>query len=765
MKKKSLHFLTLCLWLASQADVNAAPPTSGAYVDDPVNTYVQDEALESIEQVNMILCVVGSFRAEQKVGAGNYNALVDAAKCEGKGESGNAASAGASAASDYLKVVVNSTRASNTAPLVAKAWINTIEGGEAATIYTNTNVTKGASETAPNGNMTMDFVGYPNASPTNSVFRGRLAVTDSAITLAQTDKADGDFTLRLTVNQSGLTNGSGRVSQTLTGSSQGLNFDQDDTYDVGFAYNSTHFYRQRGSDLPRCFTRDKSQADYSVWRYGVYKSDGSRLALTNPGFPVTYTAGSQTYWGYASFHGIYLPDTALTLMGSSATVKSQDGGTTYNYSRVGGKLTKLSKGQTTLNDIKGLKIGWVWLNESVGGQGATYHLEWNGTHLVKTEKQKSDGDFESANNDVVLVANQRDLFQQNTIYGYSEALGGQIFFEIPASGFSGSQVVNFSTRSTVSAADAANLTLICVSECLDTTNGMSAALPVSEPYVDVGIKKRNRSGVLASSAKLYKFSNGMMYLNATNAGNQVDASSALIFTTSGNNPKLKDGNQWGLRTGLLVAAIDGSGSAPDSVLCDNSGGQSGQRDHICPHLFQSLTDTYEWETGPNSWNQNATLTQSGSNSEVVFDPPKRLKVTLSTSNSTAASSQIGSSLQLDYQGFGDLWGIPGGCYNPKDNSKGPCDSTTYTSWAPEFMLKAGAEVTETVSGVTQTYYVKPIDQEMRFALASDPNACNNLSLPTNAALPSLPTGDDAKTIIGPQPTVTGPPVVIHGVLQ
>jgi hypothetical protein len=114
--KKSLHFLTLCVWLATQANVNAAPPTSGAYVDDRVNTYVYDEALESLGHINMILCVIGSFRAEQKVGAGNYNALVDAAKCEDKGDSGNAPSAGASAATDYLKVVVNSTRASNTAP-------------------------------------------------------------------------------------------------------------------------------------------------------------------------------------------------------------------------------------------------------------------------------------------------------------------------------------------------------------------------------------------------------------------------------------------------------------------------------------------------------------------------------------------------------------------------------------------------------------------------------------------------------------------------
>jgi len=390
-------------------------------------------------------------------------------------------------------------------------------------------------------------------------------------------------------------------------------------------------------------------------------------------------------------------------------------------------------------------------------------IEWNGTNLVKTEKQKPNGDFESANNAVISAITQRNLFQ-NTIYGYSEALGGQIMFEIPSSGsFSGSQAVNFSTRSTVSAADAANLTLICVSECLDTTSGMSTKLPSTEPFVSIGGSTRNWSGVLASSAKLYKFSNGMMYLTATSAGNEVDASNSSVFNSSGNNAKLSGNYQWGLRTGLLVAATDGSGTAPNSVRCDNSGNQSNTGTYVCPHLFQSLVETYEWETGPNAWNQNATLTQSGSSSPVVFDAPKRLKVTLSTGNSTAGSSKIRSSLQLDYQGFGDLHGIPGGCYNPMDNSKGPCDSTTYTRWAPEFSLRAGAEI-EDASDSTIKYYVKPIDQEIRFAKVADSN-CSSLTLPTTATLPSIPVGDDAKSTLGPQPTVTSAPAVIHGVVQ
>lgn len=760
--------------LVNVSSLNAAPPTSGAYVNDPVNSYVQDQALEPIENVSMVMCFMGSLRAEQKIGAGNYNALVDKSKCENKGESGGSSSAGASSVVEYTSAVVNATRADTSSPMRVKAWIDwrEKEGQDPLTIFTSSSVTKGASDTAPNGNLTMDFAGYLVGSTTRKM-RGQLVVTDSTITFAETGQFEGTFTSKLTLTQSGVTSGSGRVSQSLTGTPR----DALETYDSVFAYNSTHFTRKKGSGVQQCFARSKDLADVSVWRYGVYKSDGSRLELANPGFPLTYTTGGQTYWGYAGFYGIYFPDTALNALaaaGPSATVTSQDGATNYTYSKVGGKLTKLTRSEATLNEIKGLKIGWVWLNDcnNDGCTGSTYNIEWNGTNLIKTEKQKNDGNWESAN-DAVISTTAQIASYQTALYGWSEALGGQVIIDVPSSGFSGSTKVTYSTRANVSASDASSLTLICVNECLKNTNDMSAALP-SDPFIPIDTpagtpQTRNWSAVAGAAKVLYKFSGGMMYVHSiggtTQSGSQnVDASNSSTFTTSGTNAKLSGNYQWGLRTGLLVAAQDGNGLAPASIRCDINGNQVDGGSYICPNLFQNLTEAYEWETGPNSWNQNATLTRSGASSAVVFDPPKRLTITLSTANSTAATGKVGSKLQLDYQGFGDLHGIPGECYNPLDNAKGPCDSTTYTNWAPEFSLKAGAEVTEKVGGAITTYYVKPIDQEMRFAKVADSN-CSSLTLPIAATLPDIPTGADAKDLIGEPPAVTSAPAVIHGVVQ
>ncbi len=752
--KKLFSLALIAGWIANCGNVNAAPPTSGPYIADPVNTYVKDQALEPIENVGNILCFIGSLRAESKIGAGNYNALVDIKKCEGKGESGNSSSAGASAATEYTKVVVNSTRSDSNSPMTMKAWISQVEDGDSQLIYAYTNVTKGASDSAPNGNLTLDFAGYRDATPNIRAFRGRLVTTDTAISFTEQDDA-ASFSRKLTLNQSSSQSGSGRISQVETGINQ--------TYDVVFAYNSTHFTRKKGNDPQQCFSRSKDSADVSAWRYGVYQSDGSRLNLSNPGFTVTFTSGSNTYWGYAGYFGVHFPDDALTLMGSSATVTGNNGAASYTFAKVGGKLSKMTRGSTTLDAIKGIEIGWVWLNEQNGG--AVYNLKWNGTNLVKTQVQGVNGDWVAVNNGVVSASDLRTLFQP-TIFGYSQALGGQVTINVPsAADFVGSQSVYYRTTNTVSAADAANLTLICVSECLKKQSQMLASLPNIEPFEIVGNSTRNWSAVLASAAKKYVFNSGMMYLTDTTSGNQVDASSPL-FTTSGNNPVLSGNYQWGVRTGMLVAAVDGSGTPPSAIRCDPNGNQNNLGTHICPQYFKDLTETYEWETGPHPWNQYATLTASGSNTPVSFDPPKRLNVTLSASNSTLSSSdeKIGSSLQLDYNGFGDLWGIPGSCYNPATNEKGPCDATTFTNWAPQFSLRAGAEVTETSGGTTRTYYVKPIDQEIRFAKVADSN-CSSLTLPTSATLPSVPTGDDAKVIIGSQPTVTSAPAVIHGVVQ
>jgi hypothetical protein len=271
-------------------------------------------------------------------------------------------------------------------------------------------------------------------------------------------------------------------------------------------------------------------------------------------------------------------------------------------------------------------------------------------------------------------------------------------------------------------------------------------LPSGAPYATVGGNVRNFGPTLISNAKTYVFSGGLMYLDSVLTANAVDASAFASAKLTGNN-------QNGIRSGQLVSSSD------TSIKCDSNGTANTSGTYLCPHLFNQVTDSYEWETGIKPWNQLATLSQGGTT--VTIDRPRRLTITLTSSNSTLASTdtKIGSTLQLDYNGFGDLGGIPGSCYNPATNIKGPCGGTN-TKYAPDFSLQAGA----VVSDGSTNYFVKPIDQEIRFGKVSD-SLCSSLTLPTTATLPTASSSTDPRTTIGTKPTLTSAPAVIHGVVQ
>ncbi len=690
----------------------------------------------------MMMCFIGSLRPEQKVGAGPYVALVDKSKCEDKGGGGESTSAGANAAVEYVNAVVESTRASDTAPMIVKAWITMKESGATLTIYVHTTVTAGASSTSPNGIFTMEFSGYlPNSSTPK--MRGTLTSVGSTVTFYEEGDFGTPYTTKLTLSQSGTSSGTARIYDTEQGIS-----------DTTLAYNSTHFKRDTGTG-DQCFSRDEDDGTTSVWQYGVYNSDGSRLALNSPGFSVNYTAPSgrpdagTTYWGYSGFYGVWFPDDASLISGDTLT--NPRTGATYTYTSVGGRLMKMTTGTTTFADIKGQSLRFYdpAINSEV-------KAEWNGTDLVRTEVIlcSNNGCVNSAPQagTETIDASALGQFGVLNLNGWSDVLGGQFMIPVPTSGeFSDATQVFYRTRTSVTTTESASLSLICISECLGDTLQMNSAIGQTgdaDPYLTVGSNTRNWGPVPVNAAITYTFdANGMMVYQ----GGDVDASG---LTVSGSN-------RWGLRSPTLV---------PDSagIKCDSNGGNSATT-HYCPQLIQSANVTYEWETGPNNWNKAAYLAPSGG-SVISFDPPKRLVATLSTSNSTLPSgdSKLGSKVFLDYNGFGDLWGIPGSCYDKRTNEKIPCGSLSgldqqYQAYAPDYSLQKGATVTDAAG--TTSFFVKPIDKEIRFGRVV--SGCSSLELPANATLPTASTAPDPKVTIGataPTPS-SNVPAVIHGVVQ
>jgi len=173
--------------------------------------------------------------------------------------------------------------------------------------------------------------------------------------------------------------------------------------------------------------------------------------------------------------------------------------------------------------------------------------------------------------------------------------------------------------------------------------------------------------------------------------------------------------------------------------------------------WNKLDVFYPWETGPNDWNKFTALYKEdqGTKTFEKFDPPLQVSYVhqWDPQNPTGTST-----FNLDYSGFGNLWGIPGKCIDWNTGNEVDCGEGT--RWIPQFSIAAGSEVTDVSDGTTR-YYVKPLEEEQRMKQV-DISGCTGLT-PITYDLPNISQWQDPN--IGAEPKVEGPPAVIGGVLQ
>jgi hypothetical protein len=281
---------------------------------------------------------------------------------------------------------------------------------------------------------------------------------------------------------------------------------------------------------------------------------------------------------------------------------------------------------------------------------------------------------------------------------------------------------------------------VCLSNCV---KGDLAAAFQSQPPQPFDLQ--SWAPVLAGSATTYAFSNGMLSRGA----NTVDGS-ALSKDSLG-----PFGG--GLTSGSLVPATDLA-----ALRCDANGAANTAGQYLCPSLSDQAPVSYQWETGPNQWNQYFGA------AGVTIDPPKQLAFAPSVDNIRAGdkAKYVGTTVQLQFGGFGELQGIPGHCVNPDTNAEVPCGQNV--RWVPAFDIVDGASVTAGSS----THYVKFLERELRLAKlsgAADASCKASLSLASAVAL-TLPDASSITvnpvTTNGAEPTPANPkPAVIDGIVQ
>jgi hypothetical protein len=172
---------------------------------------------------------------------------------------------------------------------------------------------------------------------------------------------------------------------------------------------------------------------------------------------------------------------------------------------------------------------------------------------------------------------------------------------------------------------------------------------------------------------------------------------------------------------------------------------------------------YTWQTGPQQWDQSLWLTSGAS--VVAFDAPQNIPYTVPMG--AAYGNFAGLPILLQFDGFGNLNGIPGYCVNPVNNATVDC-STPNSRYVPMFSIPDGATIT--LPNPVTPLIVKALSAELRLKnlglSASSP--CASMTLNT-VMPPSGGTHDPSNSAdseyLGTKPTVTAAPKVIDGVVQ
>ncbi len=763
--------LTIGVFQVSPSDL----PADSDYFNDESFVYVEERSTEAFNLINEILCMMSQTRYAEMLNKGAYKAQIDVNQCSSSKDS--AKSAGQSStnqtsgtsAPEYEMWIVDSSRTDASSPHIVKVWVSE-EGDEfepPKVIYVKVTITEGVSDTNPYGLFTMNFKAYPVVNGTvdtsTAMFKGILKtekdssgkVILSFVINGGFDTPDGSisFSQKVALDRSADgTSGAGTVYTsdtypTPTGT-------QTDESSFNIAFNQDYFLRvDTSAGTQVCLSR--TSFDETAWRYGLYDSSGSRV-VRNSGFPIKVTQNGVDYYGWIGFWGLWFPEDATLNSGDTVYKLSYgSGGDTeepYNIFIAGGKLVKHTKKELTLGDIKNVPLDW-W--DPTGG--SNYRVVWTGTEFSKVAVLN---DTTWMWEDITPTPLDLTALYWTELNFWSQSLGGNVqvklddpadttddcvpdtttgTFDCSGSASDTTKVVFFSEDMVYPDQLTQDLNLVCFENCPDPSN-INGATPYFTDSTPESPSNILYQDVAPSSATNYAFT-----FDA--AGMVLKYSGSNVVLTSADSP-----NEWGVTSGpLFVPTTDNL----NALACDwDTTGST-----TCAwQAWSNLSEFYTWETGLNEWNRFTAL-KDANNNFLTFDPPLPVEYTHTQTDTTKPDYKYnGSKFYLEYNGFGDLFGIPGKCVDLDSGEDESCDETS--RWVPELTIPDGSEVVDSTDGTT-TYLVKALEKEQRMKAVAT-TSCSGLSTTTY----SLPSIDDwVDPAIGDAPEVSGAPAVIGGVIQ
>jgi hypothetical protein len=735
MNSKTFSFVALAAASLASAAAQAAIPSTSAYSTDPQSEYVQDSTSDSISSLNMILCVFGSMGAGSMVNAGPYIALVDMNKCDSK-----AASSGAAGATNYATAVLDVTRTSNSDPMIGKVFLSMTDQGNALNVFVHLSATQSPSAAQPYGLFRLDYLGKKNGA---TAFNGFIDSQASSISQYETGSNSSNTAMALSATSTSA--GAGTIT-----SIGGPAFN--------FAYDANYFRRSDGTN-DQCFDRSKANAQRSVWQYGTYNdNDGSRVDMAHPGFPIVASYAGISYYGFANYWGINFQGLDLNsiadaqpISGLSVTDQRPANTTSYTVSKVGGKLTKWTQQSTTLDSLNNIPFSFgadlTGLTDSGAVSGfQNWQMQWSSAtqtfSVIGIQQCSSKGCVTTSISPVATV--NAAVFNNMPISGWADSYGGSINIPPTNAPHTTADPVYYYLQSTV-VPGSASLALNCLSQC--PTAASLAAFQMGNAQTSPYGNGTDHQWFSAASTNTVSYSFDAGGLEDSSGGTAVP----LVLEQPSQYPQGSMYAQNGINTGRLFDAPFTLGNCPSMTPAGT----------VCEP--GNPTSYYTWVTGAQQWQQSLWL--NAGSTVVAFDAPQNISYTVP--NDPAYGSYAGVPILLQFNGFGNLSGIPGNCVDPANNASVACN-TPNARYVPLFSIPDGA--TMTLPNPSTPLVVKALNAEIRLKNlgASASSACAAMTL-ASVTPPSGGTHDPSDSAdafyIGVKATVTAAPKVIDGVIQ
>ena len=593
---------------------------------------------------------------------------------------------------------------------------------------------------------------------------------------------------------------------------------------IELAFNSGNFKRVESnlagqSSGAVCLERGGTNMKESAWRYALFHTENPPTGKTagaavqvKSGFPIVWTdsSGNEVH-GHVGYWGMWDPNQGTTeaLQHGDVVKKEVFGDVTaatadFTVFQGGGKLMKHTKKAYTLDGLKGVKLNWNQCNE-MGCNN--YVVKWNGTKLIKVATI----DYNNNGQPTPIDPPEDVVFGDNDweFWFWAESLNGNGRISLKKDDGSktgtmttitlaGTTPVTFDISVVVEPGQTVPATLACFNDCPDpakidvpgdnqsksftaTTWGSTDASGMWVENTDTIEKRLSGSWNKVDPSCVESSTNGWWCeYTLTPGATLTELKGAAAAGKIGNaSPGLYiaykwDGTNYMLQTnaaGTGAATLeditiptgenwDGFWSGPlfdptatnlDMLKCD------WEPTQVCTYKVNELSEYYTWETGSDNWSKFSGLKKSDG-TFVKFEPPMRVEYARTDADGN------NQKFVLDYNGFGELNGIPGICVDMDTGAEIDCWTAGGDGgnirWVPAFAIPDGAEVTNAATGTK--YYALALEKEKRLAAAPAAD-CSTLSISATLALPTIDAFVDPTVGPMPDPALLVPEV-IGGVL-